>query len=275
MIFEWTFGYHILFHLFTICYKTRGKIYWYPPESFSCSLYWSPRYRSCSSFSFYMFRHPSDLVTCVWPGNDGCRHTERVRRISLHRWRRKSHSWAMYPLVTLFDEPESCRYDCVIDDIWATPKYIVWYEVTTILSWSKELKHTLTLWCYINRLVLITSQSVSNKLGQFNMIVLLTSYSQCCLVSSFYLTKHPWSGKHDHHTTRELVLKGKTRNCILPFILHVHMSFPLNRIFKNHNSYNIEYKFLIINVEINNTNIIASRAYLQDVHTLAPPPANP
>ena len=31
------------------------------------------------------------------------------------------------------------------------------------------------------------------------------------------------------------------------------MSFSLNRIFHNHSSYNIEYKLLIINVEINNT----------------------
>ena len=41
------------------------------------------------------------------------------------------------------------------------------------------------------------------------------------------------------------------------------MSFPLNHIFKKHSSYIIEYKHLIINVEINNTIIIDSKAYFQ------------
>ena len=45
------------------------------------------------------------------------------------------------------------------------------------------------------------------------------------------------------------------------------MGFPLNHIFKNHSSYSIEYKHLIINMEINNTIIIASRAYFQQTPT--------
>ena len=43
--------------------------------------------------------------------------------------------------------------------------------------------------------------------------------------------------------------RGKTRNLVLAFItLHVLMSFHMNHIFKNHSSYSIEYKHLIINM---------------------------
>jgi hypothetical protein len=97
-------------------------------------------------FLVEVFRHPRDVVTCVWPDDDGFRHTERALRISLHHQRSKSHSWAIQLLVKLSDEPGSCRYDhLVTDDVWATPKSIVWQEVTEILSWSEELKHMLTL----------------------------------------------------------------------------------------------------------------------------------
>ena len=58
-----------------------------------------------------VFRHPRDVVTCVCPDDDGCHHTERVLRISLHRRRSKSHSRAIRSLVKLSDEPVSCRYD--------------------------------------------------------------------------------------------------------------------------------------------------------------------
>ena len=48
-------------------------------------------------------------------------------------------------------------------------------------------------------------------------------------------------------------LRGETRNHILPVIIpHMHMSFPLNRIFQDHGSYSMEYKLLTMN----NGNII-------------------
>ena len=41
------------------------------------------------------------------------------------------------------------------------------------------------------------------------------------------------------------------------------MSFPLNRIFQDHSSYSIEYKLLIMNMEIQQYNITTSKAYFQ------------
>ena len=42
-----------------------------------------------------MFQCLCDLVTYVWLDDDGCRHTERALRISLHHRRSKSHSRAI------------------------------------------------------------------------------------------------------------------------------------------------------------------------------------
>ena len=78
-------------------------------------------------FLVNVFRHPPDVVTCVWPDDDGCRHAERALRISLHHRRSKSHSRAIRSFVKLTDEPESCHYDhLVTDDVWATPKPTIW-----------------------------------------------------------------------------------------------------------------------------------------------------
>ena len=63
-----------------------------------------------------VFRHPRDVVTCVWPDDDGCHHTERALRIYLHRRRSKSHSRAIRSLVKLSGKPESCRYDHLVTD---------------------------------------------------------------------------------------------------------------------------------------------------------------
>src|SRR3990170_3477960 len=60
-------------------------------------------------FLVVVFRHPRDEVTYVWPDDDGCRHTERALRISLHHRRSKFHSRAIESLVKLFDEPVSCH----------------------------------------------------------------------------------------------------------------------------------------------------------------------
>ena len=46
-------------------------------------------------FLIVVFWHPRDVVTCVWPDDDGCYHTERALRISLHRQRSNSHSRAI------------------------------------------------------------------------------------------------------------------------------------------------------------------------------------
>jgi hypothetical protein len=58
-------------------------------------VYRCSRHRFCSFFLIDVFRHPCDVVTYVWPDDDRCRHTERALRISLHRWRSKSHSRAI------------------------------------------------------------------------------------------------------------------------------------------------------------------------------------
>ena len=51
-----------------------------------------PRYRFCSLFLFSCSGIPVINARRVWPDDDGCRHTERVLRISLHRRRSKSQS---------------------------------------------------------------------------------------------------------------------------------------------------------------------------------------
>jgi hypothetical protein len=111
----------------------------------------------------------------------------------------------------------------------------------------------LTLHVIDYRLATITSLSITYKLSQFNMIVLLTSYSESyrhlCYTKLMPMIASP---------------RGETRNRVLLFIvLHVLMSFPPNHIFKNHSNYSIEYKHIIINVKINNTNLVASTAYFQ------------
>ena len=69
-----------------------------------------------------VFRHPRDIVTTVWPDDDGCSHTEGSLRISLYRQRSKSHPRAIRSLVKLPGVPESSRNDhLVTDDVWATP----------------------------------------------------------------------------------------------------------------------------------------------------------
>ena len=77
--------------------------------------------------------------------------------------------------------------------------------MTTILSRSKELKHTF----YNDLLVTIVSQSITNKSGQLNMIVLLVSYSQCCFGTIVIHNDILRSEKHDQHTTLELVLEAR------------------------------------------------------------------
>ena len=104
---------------------TKPGVHQYPLESSPCSLYHCSRYRFCSFF-VNVFRHPCDLVACVWPDDDGCHHTERALRISLHRWRSKLHSRTIESLVKVSYEPVSCRYDhLVTDDARATPKLIL------------------------------------------------------------------------------------------------------------------------------------------------------
>ena len=86
-------------------YFTKPGVHRYPLVSSPCSLYRCSRLPFLLFFIVNVFRHPRDVVTCVWPDDDGWHHTERALRISLHRRRRKSHSWAIWPLVKLSDEP--------------------------------------------------------------------------------------------------------------------------------------------------------------------------
>ena len=70
---------------FTSRYFTKPGVHRYPPESSPCSLY------RCSPITDFvrLSRHPHDIVTCVCPDDDGCCHSGRDLRISLHFWRRK------------------------------------------------------------------------------------------------------------------------------------------------------------------------------------------
>ena len=120
---EWNFGYYVLFPLLR---DNTQNPRW---DTFVTSwviLMLTIPVSSLPILFFFpvdMFRYPRDLVTCVWPDDDGCPRTERALRIFLHRRRSKSYSWAIQPLVNLSDEPVSCRYDHrVIGDVWETPK---------------------------------------------------------------------------------------------------------------------------------------------------------
>jgi hypothetical protein len=97
-------------------YFTKPGVHRYPLESSPCSLYCCCHLPVLFFFLVNVFRHPCDVVTCVWPDDDGCLHTERALRISLHCRRSKSHSRAVQSLVKLFGEPESCRYDHLVTD---------------------------------------------------------------------------------------------------------------------------------------------------------------
>jgi hypothetical protein len=88
-------------------------------------------------FLIEVFRHPRDIVTCVWIDDDGCHHTKRALRISLHRRRSKSHCRAIQLLVKLFDEPESCRYDHLVTyDVLSNPKVhrLVGSDLDTLMA---------------------------------------------------------------------------------------------------------------------------------------------
>lgn len=89
---------------------------------------------------------------------------------------------------------------------------------------------------------MIGSKSIiTKKLGQFNMITLLTSYSRFRLASFLQFSKCPLIGIHDHQTTLELVLKARLG--IKFYCLSFYMSFVLDHIFKNHSSYSIKLSF--------------------------------
>ena len=126
MTFEWTFGYHVL------CPFLCGTLQNPRRDVFVSSWVILMLTILVSSLAILflflvdMFRHTRDLLTYVWPDDDGCHHTVRALRISLHHRRSKSHSWATRSLVKLSDEPISCRYDHrVTGDVWATPKFII------------------------------------------------------------------------------------------------------------------------------------------------------
>ena len=144
MVFEWTFGYHMLFLLLR---DTLQNPRWDISVSSWVILMLTIPVSSLPVLFFFlvvMFRHPCEQVTCVWPDDDGCRHTERALRISLHRRRSKSQSRAILPLVILSDEPVSCRYDHpVTDDVGTTPKCTIRHEVT-------RYSHGLRNWAYVN-----------------------------------------------------------------------------------------------------------------------------
>ena len=93
MIFEWTFGYHVMFPLLRDTSQNTRRIgillshhVLTIPLSLLPVLFF---------FLVIVFWHLPDEVTCVWPDDDGCHHTERALRISLHRRRSKSHSRAI------------------------------------------------------------------------------------------------------------------------------------------------------------------------------------
>ena len=120
MIFEWTFGYHVMFPLLRntfqnpVCMGILLSHHHAPITGFvllSCWCVWA------SPWGSHM---------CL-ANDDWCRHTESALRISLHHRRSKSHSRAIRSLVKLSVDPKSCCYDhLVIDDVWATPKPTIW-----------------------------------------------------------------------------------------------------------------------------------------------------
>ena len=50
-------------------YFAKPGVHRYPLESSPCSLYRHPCYQFCS-FVIEVFRHPRDIVTCVWRDDD-------------------------------------------------------------------------------------------------------------------------------------------------------------------------------------------------------------
>jgi hypothetical protein len=103
---------------FTIYYKHPRWDFLHPRGSTTCPLCQLPRYWFCSLFSFPRSGIPVIKSHCVWPDDGGYRNTERALRISLHRRRSKSQSWAIKLFVILFREPVSRRNSHhVTDDI--------------------------------------------------------------------------------------------------------------------------------------------------------------
>ena len=120
MIFEWTFGYHVMFALLRDTLQNLGCIGILLSHHYA--YYTKILVTGFVLLSCYCVPHPRDEVTCDWLDYDCCLHTERTLRISLHRRRSKSHSWAIWPLVKLSNEPVSCCYDHrVTSDVLATP----------------------------------------------------------------------------------------------------------------------------------------------------------
>jgi len=81
MIFEWTFDYHMMFPLLhdTLQNPRCVGILLSHTNAHYIVILLLP-----ILFFFFvdMFWHPRDIVTYVWPYNNGCRHTERALRIS-------------------------------------------------------------------------------------------------------------------------------------------------------------------------------------------------
>ena len=94
---------------FAICYKNSRWETSHPRGSTTCPLCKLPRYRFCSLFSFPcsgipVIKSHLCLARRWWI----LQHREGPR-ISLHRRRSKSQSWAIKSLDTLFHEPVSRR----------------------------------------------------------------------------------------------------------------------------------------------------------------------
>jgi hypothetical protein len=101
---------------FAICYKYPRWDLSASPWINTCPLCQLPRFRFCSLFSFPCSGIPVIKSHCVWPDDDGYRNIERAQRISLHRRRSKSQSWAISFLVILFREPVSRRNSHPVTD---------------------------------------------------------------------------------------------------------------------------------------------------------------
>ena len=99
IIFKWGFGYHMLSYLVR---DTLQNPRWDISVSTWLILMLTIPVSSLPVSFFFlvdMFRHPSDLVTCVRPYDDGC--TKRALRIYLHRRKSKFHSWTIRSFVKL------------------------------------------------------------------------------------------------------------------------------------------------------------------------------
>ena len=117
------------------------------------------------------FWHARDVVTHVWPDEDGCHHTNRALRISLHHQRSKLHSRAIKSLVKLF------WWTCELS-LWS-PSYIrrlsnpkfhrtARSDCDTLMVQGTET-HINTP-CYNNWFQTILSQSITNKFGSIQYI---------------------------------------------------------------------------------------------------------